>query len=83
MPKSYKFEKFHKVQDDSGIVPHKHCPVCGRQIYDLQREYCSDACKGISENKDKGKKKKMYRMIAISVIAVVAVLIVMILLNNN
>ena len=65
--KSYKFKKFQESTDETGIIPHKHCPVCSRQIYELEKEYCSEACEQLSKSKEKGQKKKMYKYIGIAI----------------
>jgi predicted nucleic acid-binding Zn ribbon protein len=73
--KSYKFKKFQDTPDEDGIIPHKHCPVCGRQIYELELEYCSDACAQLSKNKEKGQKKKIFKYIGIAVAVLVGSII--------
>lgn len=82
MSSSYKFRKFKESEDDDGIVPHKHCPVCGRQIYDIEQEYCSDACKQLETSKDKNKKKSMWKKIGIYGGITVVVIVVMVLLSG-
>ncbi|MHA1340326.1 MAG: DUF2116 family Zn-ribbon domain-containing protein [Promethearchaeota archaeon] len=81
MSKSYKFKKYQKTDSDIKIIPHKHCPVCGRQIYDLELLYCSDACKDLAENKEKKKKKKMWRYIIIMTSAFVGFIVIFAILG--
>lgn len=83
MSTSYKFRKYKDSESDSGIVPHKHCPVCGRQIYDLDKEYCSDACKQLETSKEKNSKKGMWKKIGIYGAITVVVIVVMVLLSGN
>ena len=81
--KSYKFRKYQaKTSEGNTVFLHKHCPVCNRMV-PPEGEYCSDACKALLENKDKGKKKKLYRNIAFFVIAMVLLVVVMIILGNQ
>jgi len=82
MSKSYKFKKFEKSESKEDILPHKHCPVCGKQIYDLQLNYCSNICKEIAEKKEKKEKKKLWKTIGIMIGVFVIFICIFIILSN-
>lgn len=47
-----------------GIVPHRHCVVCGKAI-EADEVYCSDECKEVMEKEKKRQRNFMIFMFAI------------------
>lgn len=57
-----------------GIIPHRHCPVCGKAI-EPDKIYCSDECEQIML-----KERKRQRNLTIFMFIILIFLIILILL---